>query len=393
MINKITKISLLFILIYIIFSPLKANAYAEVEIRIRDMQGNPLSSYWAFDYQQGDWGDFSGNGSTGWNWYLPAGGYRPYVPAIGGYNGPFYDPSGDYVWIGNGHYQLFTVRFDRIPSCSYAGPDGDTTTATSGSRRTYAYGVSRSAIAMYFPTWSGVSGQDDLVWYPGTNAGGGTWYADINLANHPGLGDIIVVTYMYNTTWSPTFCDTSIFTRVVNGGWSGWGSCSTPCGGGTQTRTCTNPSPAYGGAGCSGPSSQSCNTQACNACYPAANPPGYGSACASSANACGQTRSNGTIQCNGSCSSTPPPVSPANYGNSCTGATSAPNACGQTNPGGPGSIQCNGSCSGATGSTPANPPGYGSACASSANACGQTRSNGTIQCNGSCSSTPPPVSP
>ncbi|MFA5998187.1 MAG: hypothetical protein WC814_02265 [Candidatus Paceibacterota bacterium] len=78
-----------------------------------------------------------------------------------------------------------------------------------------------------------------------------------------------------------------------------------------------------------------------NACYPSADPAGYGSACSSSANACGQTQANGTIQCNSSCSSTPP-ANPAGYGSSCT---SAPNACGQTNSG---TIQCNGSCSAGT---------------------------------------------
>ena len=51
----------------------------------------------------------------------------------------------------------------------------------------------------------------------------------------------------------------------IDGGWSNWSACSAPCGGGTQTRTCTNPAPVNGGAACSGASSQACNTQACSA--------------------------------------------------------------------------------------------------------------------------------
>ena len=49
----------------------------------------------------------------------------------------------------------------------------------------------------------------------------------------------------------------------VNGGWSSWSSCSKTCGGGTRTRTCTNPAPSGGGANCVGATSEACNTQAC----------------------------------------------------------------------------------------------------------------------------------
>ena len=53
----------------------------------------------------------------------------------------------------------------------------------------------------------------------------------------------------------------------VDGGWSAWSACSATCGGGTQTRTCSNPYPANGGADCVGPSSQACNTQSCAVQY------------------------------------------------------------------------------------------------------------------------------
>ncbi len=78
-----------------------------------------------------------------------------------------------------------------------------------------------------------------------------------------------------NTRWDGTVC-APISNIVVNGGWSAWSAwsaCSvTACGStGTQTstRTCTNPSPANGGADCSlldgGNSSktQPCSTAAC----------------------------------------------------------------------------------------------------------------------------------
>ena len=49
----------------------------------------------------------------------------------------------------------------------------------------------------------------------------------------------------------------------VNGGWSGFSACNKACGGGTQARTCSDPTPVNGGAQCTGNASQSCNTAAC----------------------------------------------------------------------------------------------------------------------------------
>lgn len=69
-----------------------------------------------------------------------------------------------------------------------------------------------------------------------------------------------------------------ILTITVDGAWTtwiSWSTCTVTCGGGSQerTRTCTNPSPQYGGANCPsvGWQQQACNTQTCisksNQCY------------------------------------------------------------------------------------------------------------------------------
>ncbi|XP_062608445.1 coadhesin-like [Saccostrea cucullata] len=64
----------------------------------------------------------------------------------------------------------------------------------------------------------------------------------------------------------------AIHLKAVDGGWSSWGewsTCSLTCGSGgkSRERSCTNPSPQYGGADCSGESEETvpCNTQGCPA--------------------------------------------------------------------------------------------------------------------------------
>ncbi len=87
----------------------------------------------------------------------------------------------------------------------------------------------------------------------------GEWF-DTSWQNQTGMSDnsgsLNLDIYQCEATQEP-----------INGGWSDWSACSVECGGGTQTRTCTNPTPANGGADCSeldgGNSSRSCNTQAC----------------------------------------------------------------------------------------------------------------------------------
>merc|ERR1712159_159466 len=58
-------------------------------------------------------------------------------------------------------------------------------------------------------------------------------------------------------------CNNGACPVLVNGGWSPFGGCSKTCGAGVQTRTCTNPAPANGGAQCSGDATQTCNNGAC----------------------------------------------------------------------------------------------------------------------------------
>lgn len=75
------------------------------------------------------------------------------------------------------------------------------------------------------------------------------------------------VTYFFRVraTNSSGLTSTVASTSWTNGNWSAFGSCSVSCGGGTQSRTCTNPAPSVSPAGraCVGSSSQACNTQAC----------------------------------------------------------------------------------------------------------------------------------
>ena len=61
------------------------------------------------------------------------------------------------------------------------------------------------------------------------------------------------------TGWYGGYCRTPI-----NGGWTAWSAQNPSCGySGTQTRTCNNPTPANGGADCSGPTTQTYTNAAC----------------------------------------------------------------------------------------------------------------------------------
>ena len=65
----------------------------------------------------------------------------------------------------------------------------------------------------------------------------------------------------------PAACPVAV-AAVIDGDWTAWSTCSATCGGGNQTRTCTNPAPSNGGSVCSGAAQQDCNTQSCSSVQP-----------------------------------------------------------------------------------------------------------------------------
>ena len=121
------------------------------------------------------------------------------------------------VWITLATLAIALQTADAVAqSCASASPESSGTTATSGTFRVYAYGVS-GAYQVLFPTWGEAGGQDDLIWYAGSNAGNGTWYVDVNLANHksgsPEYGTFHTHVYMNGAAF--VGCAATTWTRSV----------------------------------------------------------------------------------------------------------------------------------------------------------------------------------
>ena len=175
------------------------------------------------------WGDLNGQNDLVWYAGTNLGGgtwratvnlanHAPGSPEYGNMNTHVYMNSASYsnVWC---NAMNWTLQSD-YPVCSGGAPSAQVTLGTSGSFRVYAYGVSGNATSVYFPTWGYPNGQNDLVWYAGTNAGGGTWYADVNLGNHvagnPEYGTFETDVYMNTSTYSNVGCVGYTWSRVNN---------------------------------------------------------------------------------------------------------------------------------------------------------------------------------
>ncbi len=187
-----------------------------------------------------------------------------------------------------------TVQVNQPFTPSYSGGEG------SGGWQFVVSGYTNWSPGVGQPTGTELSPSNtwSSSWTP-TSAGSYQFY----VANN---GDS---TYSTSNFAGPyTLTVTPLPPQPVNGGWSAWsswGSCSASCGVGTQTatRTCTNPTPANGGADCSGSSTE---TQSCS------------SACCPSG-ACSQTANGGTCSTNSASSATYPSACSPNTTSTCSG--------------------------------------------------------------------------
>lgn len=99
------------------------------------------------------------------------------------------------------------------PSCTGARPTGNPTIPYSQTSYTvYADGVI-GASKVTFWVWSEFNGQDDLIGYPGTNTGGGTWKATFNPQNHKSTGQFQADVWMND--WIK-FCKGAPFIRAAS---------------------------------------------------------------------------------------------------------------------------------------------------------------------------------
>jgi hypothetical protein len=74
-----------------------------------------------------------------------------------------------------------------------------------------------NATAVRFQVYSDAQGIGGAIFYNAVNQGGGVWRFDINLAAHPGIGNINVNVYMDNPGFSTVFCDSASFVRLNTG--------------------------------------------------------------------------------------------------------------------------------------------------------------------------------
>jgi len=108
------------------------------------------------------------------------------------------------------------IQTTPFPSCASTGPTNKPTVSRSSlSHDVFAYGV-KNATNVTFPTWSSTNGQDDLVWYQGTNVGNGTWKATIDLSKHKDEGSYNTHVYLNSNTVMCGNADFTVSSTITN---------------------------------------------------------------------------------------------------------------------------------------------------------------------------------
>ncbi|UQZ84030.1 GBS Bsp-like repeat protein [Paenibacillus konkukensis] len=108
-----------------------------------------------------------------------------------------YDAAGNNAMVG----EIRTV-VDRTPPTFTVDGTSYKSVQPGGTFRVSAYSLADNLAGIQnvrFAVWTEVNGQDDLVWYDGANAGGGTWYKDVPISEHGNAeGHYITHVYAYD---------------------------------------------------------------------------------------------------------------------------------------------------------------------------------------------------
>lgn len=105
------------------------------------------------------------------------------------------------------------------PTCASEAPVASSVPSTAATQRIYAFGV-QNATSVLFPTWWIAGNKADLLPLQGTNAGNGTWYADVPLGQFdatptpiPRFGAFETDVYLSNSTDTNVWCGGGSWTR------------------------------------------------------------------------------------------------------------------------------------------------------------------------------------
>ncbi|WP_413581756.1 hypothetical protein [Bdellovibrio sp. HCB288] len=147
-----------------------------------------------------------------------------------------------------------------------------------GAAQTRTWSVDLATPSVSITSWTGTNTGSSRIYFSGTdNESGVAGYQcsiDTGTASWVACSGSYLeatgsagVTYYFRVIVTDNVGRVSgqVTTSWRNGNWGGWSGCSVSCGGGSMTRACNNPSPSGSppGMGCSGISSQACNTHSC----------------------------------------------------------------------------------------------------------------------------------